>query len=343
MTGRDRTVNRSFLVCGGCGFIGSNFTRSLRLRYPEAAITVVDLLTYAGSLDNLGDFVDTAGFEFVKADISEFDTFTQFASRAYDLVINFAAETHVDRSLYQPDIFARTNVLGVVNLLLFCRDRNIPFLQISTDEVYGPARADESFSEAAPLRPTSPYAASKAAADLMVEAAISTFDQPAAIVRTSNNYGRWQFPEKLIPYFIYLARQNKPLPLYGDGSQRRCWIHVEDFCEALLRVVADFPTGEVYNIGGANELTNLEVAESLLRKIGGKSEVKLVPDRPGHDRAYRIDSSKYEAHYGSIKSRDFAAGLAETIDWYLAHSDIFARLDTAESRQFLDKHYRKHS
>ncbi|MCX6832155.1 MAG: GDP-mannose 4,6-dehydratase [candidate division Zixibacteria bacterium] len=331
---------KRFLICGGCGFIGSSFAKHLWLKYPDSEITVIDVLTYAGSLDNLGELHAESRLQFLEADICDVGALPKLEDVQFDLVVNFAAETHVDRSLYYTSEFVRTNVLGTDSLLSFCRKTDSPMLQISTDEVYGPARENETLSEAAPLNPSSPYAASKASADLLVLAAIKTFEQKAAIARTSNNYGPRQFPEKLIPYFIYLARQGKPLPVYGDGKQRRSWLYVDDFCSALLRVVDDFPKGEILNIGATREYANLEVVRRLTALLECEALVNHVADRPAHDRCYRIDSRKFEQRYGRIDERDLADGLRQTVAWYQSHPEIFDRLRAQDAVSFRDKHYR---
>jgi dTDP-glucose 4,6-dehydratase len=330
---------RRFLICGGCGFIGSSFVEHLWLKYPDSEITVVDVLTYAGSLDNLGKLHTENRLQFLEADICNIGALPGLEDIQFDLVVNFAAETHVDRSLYYTSDFVRTNILGTDSLLSFCRKTDSPMLQISTDEVYGPAREDETFNEVAPLNPSSPYAASKASADLLVLAAIKTFGQKTAIVRTTNNYGPRQFPEKLIPYFIYLARQGKPLPVYGDGKQQRLWFYVDDFCSALLKVMDDFPTGEILNIGAAREYTNLEVVRQLTALLECEMIVNHVADRPAHDRRYRIDSRKFERRYGVISERDLTDGLRQTVAWYQSHPRIFDRQRTQDAIDFRDKHY----
>lgn len=331
---------KRFLICGGCGFIGSNFVKHLRVKYPDNGIIVVDALTYAGSLDNLRELCKDNRLQFLKADICNLGTLPKLEDVHFNLVVNFAAETHVDRSLYYTSDFVRTNVLGTDSLLSFCRKTDSPMLQISTDEVYGPTRENETFSETAPLNPSSPYAASKASADLLVLAAIKTFGQKAAIVRTSNNYGPSQFPEKLIPYFMYLARQGKPFPVYGDGRQLRSWLYVDDFSSALLKVVDDFPRGETLNIGAACEYTNLEIVRQLTELLGCETQVQHVADRPAHDRRYRIDSRKFEQRYGGIDERDLADGLKQTVAWYQSHPEIFDRLRTRDAMSFHDQHYR---
>jgi dTDP-glucose 4,6-dehydratase len=332
-----------FLICGGCGFIGSNFAKHLWLKYPDSKITVIDVLTYAGSLDNLGELHAENRLQFLEADICDIGALPMLEDVQFDLVVNFAAETHVDRSLYYSSEFVRTNVLGTDALLSFCRHNESRFLQISTDEVYGPTGEGESFGETATLNPSSPYAASKASADLMILSAIKTFGQNAAIVRTTNNYGPCQFPEKLIPYFIHLACQGKPLPVYGDGKQQRSWYYVDDFCSALLNLTDDFPSGEVFNIGASREYTNLETVNLLTDLLGQHVQIEHVTDRPAHDRRYRIDSRKYEHRYGKIKERDLADGLKQTLDWYRSHPEIFDRLRSKNAVTFHNKHYRNPS
>jgi dTDP-glucose 4,6-dehydratase len=331
---------KRFLIAGGCGFIGSSFTRRLQALFPDSSITIIDALTYAGSKDNLGSLIGDSRVQFLKADICAVDALPTLAEQQFDFVINFAAETHVDRSLYYASEFIRTNVLGTDALLSFCRHHESRFLQISTDEVYGPTGSGDSFNEGAMLNPSSPYAASKASADLIILSAIKTFRQDAAIVRTTNNYGPCQFPEKLIPYFIYLARQQKPLPVYGDGKQQRSWIFVDDFCAALLNLVSDFPSGEVFNIGASREYTNLEVVNLLTDLLEQPAQIEHVADRPAHDRRYRVDSRKYEHRYGKIIERGLTDGLKQTVDWYLAHSEIFDRMRSQDVATFHDKHYR---
>lgn len=333
----------SILVCGGCGFIGSNFVDLLHRQNSRCQIAVADALSYAGHADNLGSLLDDKSVTFYLRDIADYDAMRNLFHAGFDLVVNFAAETHVDRSLYNTAKFVRSNIVGVDVLLALCREFNVPFLQISTDEVYGPAGESDCFNEEAPLKPSSPYAASKAAADLLAQAAIRTFGQEAAIVRTTNNYGPRQFPEKLIPYFIHLLRDNQPLPVYGDGLQRRCWLHVEDFCAGLLKLVEDFPTGEIFNIGASVEYTNLEVVESLIRLSGGQSSINHVTDRPAHDRRYWIDSSKYIARYGKLAQRDLHVGLETTVRWYRDNPGIFERLAVKEVQSFEQSHYRQRS
>lgn len=327
------------LICGGCGFIGANFALSVAQAQPTAQITILDSLTYAGSLANLGQLIDSPRLKFVQGDIGDSELVDRTLSRGFDVVVNFAAETHVDRSLFDTAVFVRSNVWGVEVLLSSCRKYSIPFLQISTDEVYGPTPEGEAFDESAPMNPSSPYAASKAAADLLVLAAMRSLGQQAAIVRATNNFGPRQFPEKLIPFFLHRINSGQPLPLYGDGLQRRCWLYVEDFCAALLRLIADFPGGEVINIGADSDPTNLEVVTLLRELTGSTAAMTHVSDRPAHDRRYRIDSAKYVARYGAIVQRDLRDGLAATIDWYRKNSWSFDRLRGEQTAEFLRRHY----
>lgn len=341
MFGPATMADFSILVCGGCGFIGSNFVRALFEQRPGTRIAVADALSYAGYTDNLGELLEDRRITFFLRNIAEYEGMREVFHNSYDLVVNFAAETHVDRSLYNTSSFVRANIVGVDVLLALCREFNVPFLQISTDEVYGAAGDGECFTELAQLKPSSPYAASKAAADLLVQAAIRTFGQSVAIVRTTNNYGPRQFPEKLIPYFVHLLRQGQPLPVYGDGLQKRCWLHVEDFCAALLKLTADFPTGEIVNVGATTEYTNLEVVEALIRMTGGRSQIRHVDDRPAHDRRYWIDSSKFIARYGALTQRDLRSGLEATVQWYLDNPRMFERLGDREAQSFAQSHYRQ--
>ncbi len=327
------------LICGGCGFIGSNFIKTLIEFSPDTRITVADALTYAGSTENIEPYLSEQRVAFVQADISDPQQLSKLQQSVFSLVVNFAAETHVDRSLYHADRFVRANVLGTQNLLAFCRGNETDLLHISTDEVYGPTPDGESFTESAPLNPTSPYAASKAAADLLVLAAVKTHKQRAVIVRTCNNCGPRQFPEKLIPYFFRLMADGKSLPLYGDGLQKRSWLFVEDFCKALLPIMSDFPAGEALNIGTELEFTNLELVKLLLKITKADSKIEHVADRPAHDRRYALDFSRYEKRYGKIPARSFDNALQETTDWYRQNPKFFERMLDPDSVAFRQRHY----
>jgi dTDP-glucose 4,6-dehydratase len=309
------------LVTGGCGFIGSNFIRYVLEHYQPESITNVDLLTYAGSLVTTADFPLRFGerYEFIRADIADRAAMQQIISRhSYYAVINFAAESHVDRSIVSPADFIRTNVVGTAVLLETARNNGVKRLvQVSTDEVYGSNESSIPSSETAPLNPSSPYSASKAAADLLALAHHKTYGQDVVITRGTNNYGPYQYPEKLIPLLIVRALLDEPLPIYGDGLQVRDWIHVEDHCAAIFDVLMEGRAGEIYNVAGGTEEQNLTVAKKILQYLG-KSEdrIEFVPDRPAHDRRYSLDSTKIRQHIGWKPLRNFEIGLRTAIDWY---------------------------
>ena len=338
------------LVTGGAGFIGSNFIRSL-LREPESGahadseVVNLDHLTYAGNLENLADLADTPAFQsryrFVRGDITDATTLAELFREGFDAVINFAAETHVDRSIESAEPFLRTNVLGTHALLEAARRHGVPrFVQISTDEVYGSASDSVSFAEDAPLSPSSPYAASKAAADLLVLSYVHTYRFPALILRCSNNYGPYQFPEKLIPLMIANALEDRPLPVYGDGLQVRDWIHVEDHCRAISRALEKGRLGEVYNVGGVALRTNLEVIRTLLRLLGKpESLIRFVEDRPGHDRRYALESAKLRQEMGWSPCHNFEEGLERTVAWYRSHGEWLARCRSGAYRDYYQRHY----
>lgn len=322
------------LVTGGAGFIGSNFVHMMLDKYPEYKIINVDALTYAGNLENLNDIIDNPNHIFIKADIRDRAKIDEiFASYGINTVINFAAESHVDRSIVEPEAFLTTNIIGTQVLLDVSKkywkvspnDHNcrkykhgVRFLQVSTDEVYGALGATGMFVETMPLLPNSPYSASKAAADMIVRAYHETYGLPVNITRCSNNYGPYQFPEKLIPLMIINCLKGIDLPVYGDGMQIRDWLHVADHCTALDIVLHKGLAGEVYNIGGNNEMTNIEIVK-LIIEILGKSEslIKFVKDRPGHDRRYAIDNTKITTQLGWKPVYTFEEGIKETIEWYL--------------------------
>ncbi len=332
---------RRILVTGGCGFIGSNFVRYMLRTHPDIEIWNLDALTYAGNLENLKEVEDDPRHHFVRGDITDRDTVERVIGAGIDAVINFAAESHVDRSIHDSTPFIKTNVLGTQVLLDVARKHNVPrYIQISTDEVYGSLGPTGYFTEQTPLAPNSPYSASKAAADLLVRAYHHTFGFPAIITRCSNNYGPYQFPEKLIPLFIANAMNDQPLPLYGDGLQVRDWIHVLDHCRAIDLVLERGVPGEVYNIGGRCEKTNLEVTRTILELLGKpESLIRFVQDRPGHDRRYAIDCSKIERELGWQPEIPFEQGIRDTIRWYQEHQDWVERVRSGEYRRYYELQY----
>jgi len=309
------------LVTGGAGFIGSNFIR-LVLQDPEIEITNLDLLTYAGNLENLRDVASNTRYTFLKGDVCDAALVEQLvggsASPSFDAVVHFAAESHVDRSILDSSAFIGTNIRGTQVLLDAARRNRIPrFLQVSTDEVYGSLGSSGKFTEQTPLAPNSPYSASKAGADLLVRSYVQTYGFPGIITRCSNNYGPFQFPEKLIPLMILNAMEDKSLPVYGDGLYTRDWLHVEDHCSALLAVLRNGRPGGVYNIGGNREKTNIEIVRLILSLLGKpESLIRHVQDRPGHDRRYAIDASLIRQELGWEPSVDFEEGLNATVRWY---------------------------
>ncbi|MBI4994356.1 dTDP-glucose 4,6-dehydratase [Candidatus Peregrinibacteria bacterium] len=315
---------KKILITGGAGFIGSNFARYACEKYPAYEIVVLDKLTYAGNKENIADLINSEKIKFIKGDIADKKLiFGLFKKERFALVVNFAAETHVDRSIVNPDVFVMTNIVGTQNLLAACREFPVcKFLQISTDEVYGDLDYDSLgfFTEKTPLNPTSPYAASKAASDLLALAYYKTYKMPVIISRCSNNYGPYQFPEKLIPYFFQLASQNKFLPVYGDGKNIRDWLFVLDHCEALDLILQHGKPGEIYNIGGHNEKCNIEIAKMILKFLGKpQSLIAFVEDRPAHDRRYAIDAAKIEKELGWKPKTTFEKGIELTFEWYEKH------------------------
>ena len=332
----------TILVTGGCGFIGSNFVRYMLDKHPEYSVVNFDALTYAGNPENLEDISSYPRYHFIKGNIcnrAEVDE----AMRKFgaDVVINFAAESHVDRSITGPGIFVETNIAGTNVLLEAAREHMVKrFVQISTDEVYGSLGSSGKFTESTPLHPNSPYAASKASADLLVSAYHHTFGFPALITRCSNNYGPYQFPEKLIPLMIANALDGKPLPVYGNGLNVRDWLFVTDHCAAIDVVLHKGSLGEVYNIGGNNEWTNIAIIKLLLKNLG-KSEnlISFVKDRPGHDLRYAIDAAKISSELGWKPQVTFEEGLRSTIDWYLQNESWWRRIISGEYRQYYRKMY----
>ncbi len=332
----------TILVTGGCGFIGSNFVRYMLDKHPEYTIVNFDALTYAGNPENLEDISSHPRYHFVKGNICRrADVDEAMMKFGADVVINFAAESHVDRSITGPGIFVETNIAGTNVLLEAAREHQVKrFVQISTDEVYGSLGSSGKFTETTPIHPNSPYAASKASADLLVSAYHHTFGFPALITRCSNNYGPYQFPEKLISLMIANALDGKPLPVYGNGLNVRDWLFVTDHCAAIDAVLHKGRLGEVYNIGGNNEWTNIDIIKLLLKNLG-KSEnlISFVKDRPGHDLRYAIDAAKISAELGWKPQVTFEAGLRSTIDWYLQHESWWRRIISGEYRQYYRKMY----
>ena len=326
------------LVTGGAGFIGSNFIRHALGAHPDVSVINLDKLTYAGNPANLSDLAADPRYTFVKGDICDAELVREVA-RGVDAVVNMAAESHVDRSILDPDAFLRTGVQGVHTLLEAVRELRIPrFLQISTDEVYG-SIAQGSAAEDAPLAPTSPYSAAKAAGDLLVLAYVHTHKVPALITRSSNNFGPFQYPEKVIPLFVTNALDGEPLPLYGDGKNVRDWLYVLDNCEAIDLVLRRGTEGEVYNIGGGHEVENIQLTRDILR-LAGKPEtlIRPVKDRAGHDRRYSVDASKVHA-LGWAPRRPFAEALAATVDWYRRHEAWWRPLKSGAFKAYYQQQY----
>jgi dTDP-glucose 4,6-dehydratase len=334
---------RKLLVTGGAGFIGSNFVRMVLAEHPDCFVVNLDKLTYAGNLENLAGFENHPNHKFIKGDICDGDLIERIIEEfRVDSIVNFAAESHVDRSITEPKIFIETNVTGTLMLLEAARDRKLNrFVHISTDEVYGALGPDGKFTEQTPLSPNSPYSASKAAADLLVRAFGHTWGVKYNITRCSNNYGPYQFPEKLIPLMINNALNDKELPVYGDGLQIRDWLYVYDHCTAVWKVLTEAPAGEIYNIGGCNEKTNLAVVELVLGRLGKpKSLIKHVTDRPGHDRRYAIDASKLINQLGWKPSVSFEQGISKTIDWYLANRKWLANVVSGDYQKYYESMYK---
>ena len=330
------------LVTGGAGFIGSNFIRYMFEKHPDYRIVCLDKLTYAGNIRNLEEFLGKANFRFVRGDIADRElVYKLFEEEKFDIVINFAAESHVDRSIKEPEVFLKTNVLGTQVLLDASRDFGVKrFHQVSTDEVYGDLpldRPDLKFKETDNLRPSSPYSASKAAADLLVLAYHRTYKVPVSVSRCSNNYGPYQFPEKLIPLMIINALNNKELPVYGTGQNVRDWIHVMDHCEAIDLVVHKGREGEIYNIGGNCEKPNIQVVKTIVKELGKpESLIRFVTDRPGHDLRYAIDSSKIEKELGWKPKVKFEEGIRETIEWYVKNERWWREILSGEYMRIAD-------
>jgi dTDP-glucose 4,6-dehydratase len=330
------------LITGGAGFIGSNFVRYLLREQPDARIVNFDKLTYAGNLENLSDIRHEGRYTFVRGDICDRAALdSAFRDYAIDTVVHFAAESHVDRSILGASVFISTNVVGTQVLLDAAKDHRIErFLHVSTDEVYGSLGAEGRFSETTPLHPNSPYAASKAGSDLLAMAYHHTFGVPVVMTRCSNNYGPYQFPEKLIPLMIINALHGKPLPVYGDGMQVRDWLHVDDHCTAIGCVLNRGRVGEVYNIGGNNEWKNIDIVRLLLRTMGKpESLITYVKDRPGHDRRYAIDAGKISRELGWQPSITFEQGLPGAVEWYLSHESWWQRIISGAYQEYYKEMY----
>lgn len=347
---------KTILVTGGAGFIGSNFVKLMLERHPEYKIINIDALTYAGNLENLKDLNGNPNYEFLKADIRDRDKIEEiFRNNEITSVVNFAAESHVDRSIEEPEVFLTTNIIGTQTLLdvakkhwkvnpndKYCKEykEGVKFLQVSTDEVYGALGETGMFVETMPLMPNSPYSASKASADMIVRAYNETFGMPVNITRCSNNYGPYQFPEKLIPLMINNCLNEKDLPVYGDGMQVRDWLHVSDHCSAIDTVLHKGVDGEVYNIGGNNEKANIEIVKLIIKSLD-KSEdlIKYVKDRPGHDRRYAIDNTKITTELGWEPAYTFEQGIKETIEWYLNNTEWIDNIVSGDYMKYYKEMY----
>ena len=333
------------VVTGGAGFIGANFIHYMMKKHPDYRIICLDCLTYAGNLETLSSVMDNENFRFCKTDITDRETVYQiFEEEHPDIVVNFAAESHVDRSIENPGVFLNTNIMGTAVMMDACRKYGIKrYHQVSTDEVYGDLpldRPDLFFTEDTPLHTSSPYSASKASADLLVMAYHRTFGLPVTISRCSNNYGPYQFPEKLIPLMIANARQNKALPVYGEGINVRDWLYVEDHCIAIDLIIHDGTVGEVYNIGGHNEMKNIDIVK-IICKAMDKPETLIthVADRKGHDRRYAIDPAKIHRELGWLPETKFADGIQKTIKWYLDNTDWLENILNGEYQSYYEKMY----
>lgn len=347
---------KTILVTGGAGFIGSNFVKLMLEKYPDYKIINIDALTYAGNLENLKGIDGNPNYEFIKVDIRDREKIDEiFKNNDITSVVNFAAESHVDRSIEEPEVFLTTNIIGTQVLLdtakkywkvnpndKYCKEYNpgVKFLQVSTDEVYGALGEAGMFVESMPLMPNSPYSASKASADMIVRAYNETFGMPVNITRCSNNYGPYQFPEKLIPLMINNCLKEKALPVYGDGMQVRDWLHVSDHCSAIDTVLHKGKDGEVYNIGGNNEKANIEIVKLIIGALG-KSEdlIKYVKDRPGHDRRYAIDNTKITTELGWEPAYTFEQGMKETVQWYLENTKWIENIISGDYVNYYNKMY----
>ena len=330
------------LVTGGAGFIGSNFVRCLLGKHKDVRVVNFDKLTYAGNLDSLSDLAADERYTFVRGDIADARLVDGLlGEHKIDGIVNFAAESHVDRSILEPEVFVTTNVLGTQNLLFLARQHNVPrFLQVSTDEVYGSLGPTGKFTEDTPVAPNSPYSAAKAAADFLCRAYFKTFDFPVIVTRCSNNYGPFQFPEKLVPLMIIRAIAEEELPVYGDGKHVRDWIYVVDHCEALDLIFREGTPGEIYNIGGDCERQNIDVVREILRILQKpESLIRFVKDRPGHDRRYAMDITKLRTELHWHPTTDFDEGLRRTVQWYLDNRQWWEKVITGEYLEMYDRIY----
>ncbi|KON82889.1 spore coat protein [Rossellomorea marisflavi] len=336
-------TRKKILVTGGAGFIGGNFVQYMVKKYPQYDIFNLDLLTYAGDLTKHKSIETKENYFFVKADIADREIITSlFKKERFDYVVHFAAESHVDRSITDPGIFVQTNVLGTQVLLDASKEVNVKkFVHVSTDEVYGELEFDPStfFTEETPLQPNSPYSASKASSDLLVRAYNETYGLPINITRCSNNYGPYHFPEKLIPLTISRVLNEQRVPVYGDGKNIRDWLHVIDHCSAIDLVMHEGINGEVYNVGGHNERTNLEVVKTIIKELGKSEElIEFVQDRLGHDKRYAIDPTKLET-LGWTPTYNFETGIAQTIQWYLDNKEWWEQIISGDYQDYFNKQY----
>ncbi len=333
------------LITGGAGFIGSNFIRHLLASRPDFEILNFDKLTYAGNSENLADLTIDSSYQFVRGDIGDHRTIERLFESNFDAVIHFAAETHVDRSIEDASPFLETNILGTQRLLEAARRfPNLRFIHISTDEVYGSAAPGESFTEESPIDPRSPYAASKASAEHFVRAYANTYGISAVILRCTNNFGPFQFPEKLIPLIISNASENKPIPVYGDGLQERDWLFVTDFCTAIRLAIDTAKPGSLYNVSAGSPQPNLKIVRTILQTLGkSESLIQFVQDRPGHDRRYALDSSKIRRELGWAPAVSFEDGIRRTIEWYQSNSQWLDHARSGEYRTYYERHYDRRS
>jgi len=332
---------KTILVTGGCGFIGSNFVRHILATRDDLDVVVLDKLTYAGNLENLQDVLEDTRLTFVKGDVCDVELVGKLVVDSVRYLVHFAAESHVDRSIRDPRPFLETNVIGTATLLAAAREvEGLRYLQVSTDEVYGSLGDEGVFTEDSAIQPNNPYSASKAGADMLVRAYCRTFGLDAVVTRCDNNYGPYQFPEKVIPVFISNALEDRPLPLYGDGLNVRDWIFVRDHCRAIELALEKGEAGEVYNVGAGYEVTNIELAKTILDALGKPdSLIQFVKDRPGHDRRYAIDPCKARSELGWAPTVDFADGIKATVEWYTSNGEWLQSMKSGDYMEYYRKHY----